>query len=64
MYSLVNDHPFTDGNKRTGISAAAIFLRINGYRIIAVSEDLEKITLLTAQGKLPLGEIARWLKEH
>ncbi|MCJ7584226.1 MAG: type II toxin-antitoxin system death-on-curing family toxin [Anaerolineales bacterium] len=33
--SLINDHPFVDGNKRTGITAAALFLRRNGYRLKA-----------------------------
>jgi prophage maintenance system killer protein len=30
--SLVNDHPFVDGNKLTGITTAALFLRRNRYR--------------------------------
>lgn len=28
--SLINNHPFVDGNKRTGITAAALFLQANG----------------------------------
>ena len=34
MESLINNHPFVDGNKRTGITAAVLFLRINNYGMV------------------------------
>ena len=34
MDSLIRNHPFVDGNKRTGATAAGVFLRRNGYRLI------------------------------
>jgi death-on-curing protein len=63
MTSLINDHPFVDGNKRTGIAAAVLFLRINGYNFSASPKDLEKKTLLVAQDRMSLEEIAEWLQE-
>ena len=63
MESLINNHPFVDGNKRTGIAAAALFLRINGYKLTARPAEVEKKTLLVAQNKMSLEEIAGWLRE-
>ena len=61
MDSLIRNHPFLDGNKRTGIAAAALFLRINGYRLIATNDELEQLTLGVAQSRKELAEIATWL---
>ncbi|MCB0062562.1 MAG: type II toxin-antitoxin system death-on-curing family toxin, partial [Caldilineaceae bacterium] len=45
MASLVNNHPFVDGNKRVGITAAGLFLRLNSYRLRATNAELERFTL-------------------
>ena len=62
--SLVNNHPFIDGNKRTGIAAAALLLRINGYRLTAANPELEKFTLQVATHHLALSEISTWLEQY
>ena len=64
LYSLVNNHPFVDGNKRTGITSAGIFLRLNGWEIIATNEELEQYTLLVASSHPEIGEIRNWFKKH
>jgi len=64
LYSLVNNHPFVDGNKRTGITCAGIFLRLNGWEIIATNEELEQYTLLVASSHPEIGEIRNWFKKH
>jgi len=64
MDSLIRNHPFVDGNKRTGIAAAALFLLINGYRLIAHDHDLEQFTLKVARSELALEAIASWLQLH
>lgn len=64
MDSLIRNHPFLDGNKRTGIAAAALFLRINGYRLNAASTELQIFTLDVAQSRQALAEIATRLKNH
>jgi death-on-curing protein len=61
MASLINNHPFVDGNKRTGIAAAALFLRINGCKLTARPAEVENKTLLVARNKMSLDEIAGWL---
>ena len=62
MASLVNNHPFIEGNKRAGITAAGLFLRLNGHRLIASNATLESFTLQVAQGKLTIDEIADWFR--
>jgi len=64
MDSLIRNHPFLDGNKRTGIAAAAMFLRLNGYSLEAANDELEKFTLEVAQSQHTLNEIAAWLQGH
>jgi len=64
MDSLIRNHPFVDGNKRTGISAAGLFLRINDYWLNPSNIELEKFTIGVAQSKYPVEEIAVWLKTN
>jgi death-on-curing protein len=64
MESLVNNHPFVDGNKRTGIACAVLFLQQNGVLFSAKNADLEKFTLRVASSKAGRAEIAQWLKKH
>jgi death-on-curing protein len=62
MDSLINNHPFVDGNKRTGITAAGLFLRINGLKLSASSKDLEAATLRVATKDLDIADLAMWLR--
>ena len=64
MDSLVNNHPFVDGNKRAGITSAALFLRTNGFRIICSHEELENFTLKIATGHPAIADISNWLKAN
>jgi death on curing protein len=64
MESLVNNHPFVDGNKRTGVTAAGLLLRINGMKLICTPKSLERVTMSVATGKLKLDELALWLKQN
>ena len=64
MDSFVRNYPFVDGNKRTGIAAAALFLRINGYRLLAKNEELEQFTLGVAQSLHSVAEMAGWFQKH
>ena len=64
MESLVNNHPFIDGNKRTRIACTVLFLRQNGITFSAKNSELEKFTLRVASSKIKPSEIAVWLKKH
>jgi death-on-curing protein len=62
MESLVKNHPFVDGNKRTGLAAVAVFLRRNGCNLTASTTDVEAVTLRVAAEGLSLDQLAAWLR--
>jgi len=64
MDSLVNNHPFVDGNKRTGIAATGLFLRFSGIHLTATNPELAAFTLAVAQSKMSLESITAWLQSH
>lgn len=61
MQSLVNNHPFVDGNKRVGIAATALFLQRNGHHLVASNQEVEEFTLAVARGERTFDDIATWL---
>lgn len=61
-HGIVKNHPFLDGNKRTGFLAAALFLEANGVRFNAREEDAVVQTLALAAGAIGVEEFAAWLK--
>jgi len=63
-HSLVMNHPFVDGNKRTGHAATEVFLVLNGLEILAETDEQERIILLLAAGTLGRTELASWLQGH
>ena len=62
--ALVHYHVFFDGNKRTGVAAAARFLFVNGYELVATNREVESFALKVARQKPSLEAIAAWLKNH
>jgi death-on-curing protein len=64
MDSLINNYPFVDGNKRTGITAVGLFLHINGLQMTTSSQKLESFTLKVATDSLEITEISDWLKKN
>ena len=62
LESLIGNHPFVDGNKRTGITAAALFLRLNGHHLKVSNQELETFTLRVAQGGASQEQIVDWLR--
>jgi death-on-curing protein len=64
MHSLVMNHAFVDGNKRVGITAAELFLRLNGYRLDASNPELEELTMTVARGELDAEALAIWFRQR
>lgn len=64
MHSLIANHPFVDGNERTGIAAAGLMLMRNGWRLEASNAQLEAFTLRVARGESDSAESARWLRSN
>ncbi|HBR22085.1 MAG TPA: type II toxin-antitoxin system death-on-curing family toxin [Nitrospiraceae bacterium] len=64
MESLIKNHPFIDGNKRTAISSTGLFLRINGYTLETSQKELEDFTLKMATGEASVTNAAKWFKQY
>lgn len=62
--SLIQNHPFVDGNKRVGHAAMATFLALNGLEIEASVDEEEEIILRVAQGELDRQFMSEWLQRH
>jgi death-on-curing protein len=62
LFHIVQNHPFIDGNKRTGTAAAIIFLDMNGVEIEADEEGLVALTLRVACGQAGKNEIAEFFR--
>lgn len=64
MHSLVKNHPFEDGNKRTAFFSTLRFLRKNGYNFAAHRAEIVKFMVAVDVQNTTLEEIAFWLKKH
>jgi death on curing protein len=63
--SLAQNHPFTDGNKRTAFAAAYTFLAINGQRLTADAAEIHSfIAAQYAQGTFAFEVLVPWLRRH
>ncbi|MBK5914955.1 type II toxin-antitoxin system death-on-curing family toxin [Rhodocyclus purpureus] len=61
-FGLSRNHPFVDGNKRAVFLAAGLFLRLNGYRLVATQVDALQRMLALAAGELSEADFAAWLR--
>lgn len=62
--SLVQNHPFVDGNKRVGHAAMATFLLLNGLDITATIDEQEALILDLAAGRSRREDVLAWLENH
>lgn len=63
-YGIANNHPFTDGNKRTALHSMYVYLIINGYDITATQQEAENLIINVAAGNMTNTELAEWLREN
>jgi|SRR5208282_5620659 len=61
-FHICQNHPFIDGNKRTGLAAALVFLSLNGIELDDPDEELYKLMMKVANGKATKAEIAAKFK--
>ncbi|OQW56415.1 MAG: death-on-curing protein [Proteobacteria bacterium HN_bin10] len=61
---VMRNHPFVDGNKRTGFLAAYAFLYVNGVEIVASEAEVIVQCLSLAAGEIDDAEFAAWLREN
>ncbi len=60
-YGIVRNHPFVDGNKRTGVISVAVFLSLNGYAFDPDQMDEVRTILALAAGEVDEEDLARWI---
>lgn len=63
-FGIVKNHPFIDGNKRTALMCAALFLETNGYQFTALEEQAVLNTLGLAASDVTPEQYADWLRSN
>jgi death-on-curing protein len=64
LFHVARNHPFLDGNKRTALAAALVFLWLNDQEIEASEDELTDLVLGVAEGRVSKAEVAVFLKCH
>jgi death on curing protein len=64
LFHIVKNHPFVDGNKRTGTVAALVFIDLNGITVDAIPGELSDLTIAVATGTIGKKEIASFFESH
>jgi death-on-curing protein len=63
LYHIVSNHPFVDGNKRTGLLAALTFLELNGVGVTVDWRLLYELTMAVARGEVDKNHVSDALRE-
>jgi death-on-curing protein len=64
LHSLVSNHPFVDGNKRTGVLAAELLLDVNGVDLVASDDEFEEMVMAVASGTLDIEQLVIWFRQR
>ena len=64
LFHIVRNHPFVDGNKRTGAVAALVFLMVNGIELHAGEASFEKMVRAVADGKIDKAGVTAFFRRH
>jgi death-on-curing protein len=62
MHSLIRNHPFVDGNKRTAVLAVLIFYGLNGWEIVTDQGEIVALAVDVAEGLVDVAAISKTLK--
>ena len=63
-HALTRNHPFGDGNKRVALTAAAVFLELNGYQLTSSEGDAVTAIVAMSERKVDEAGFAAWLREN
>ncbi len=64
FHSIINNHPFLDGNKRTSLFSAILFLEYNGWTVEFKRKEAVKFTRKAHNEDYTIEQISKWLKEN
>ncbi len=60
-YALISNHSFVDGNKRIGMYVLLTFLETNGIKIYPTTDDVARVGLAVAAGKMKYEDLLDWI---
>ena len=63
-FGIIRNHPFVDGNKRTGFLAAFVFLDLNGWELMAHEDEAVAAVLALSAGEMQEAGFSQWLKTN
>ncbi len=63
-FGIVHNHPFVDGNKRTGLLTSELFLALNGFQLGASNGECVLTFLALAAGEIEEDALAEWFRGH
>lgn len=63
-FGIISNHPFADGNKRTGFLAAYVFLYLNGWELMASEAETVAAVLALVVKEMDEAGLSIWLKDH
>ena len=64
LFHITRNHPFIDGNKRTGAVSSVVFLIMNGIELHADETSFETMVLSVAEGKMDKAAVARFFRDN
>lgn len=64
LFHIIRNHPFIDGNKRTGVVSALVFMILNGIELSADEDSLGNTVISVAEGKTGKSEIAQFFRDN
>ena len=65
MQSLAQNHAFVDGNKRMAFALTAVFLRVNGYKLVVTADQGESFLIeKVIRKKIELQPMADWIEKY
>ena len=64
VVSMIENHPFIDGNKRMGIATLVLFLIMNNYSVLTSTQETVKFALGIARDEIRQHQAASWLRKH
>ena len=63
-YGLIKNHPWVGGNKRTATTIMRIFLRLNGYKLVAPTREQIEMVLAVESDRWQVDEIDAWIRRY
>ena len=63
-YGIIRNHPFLDGNKRTGLFVMLVFLKLNNIKLHFSQSALVELGMGIAEGKTDSKQITKWIVDH